>query len=82
MLTLRICIFENSLDPDKLASDEKPADQDPHCNPLCLLHAQVNNWNQMLMRSVVQKINIVRVKDVFYFSGEMDLWLTYMKQHR
>ena len=28
--------FENSVDPDQLAS-EKPADQDPHCFPLCLL---------------------------------------------
>ena len=27
--------FENSVDPDQLAS-EKPADQDPHCFPLCL----------------------------------------------
>ena len=28
--------FENSVDPDQLAS-MKPADQDPHCLPVCLI---------------------------------------------
>ena len=32
---LNISCFENSVDPDQLAS-QKPADQDPHCFPLCL----------------------------------------------
>ena len=32
---LDLSIFENSVEPDQLAS-EKPADQDPHCLPLCL----------------------------------------------
>ena len=34
-----ISCFENSEDPDQLAS-EKPADQDPHCFPLWF----VKNW--------------------------------------
>ena len=38
-----------------LAADEKPADQDQNCYPLCLLHVPANNWIQMLRRSVVQK---------------------------
>ena len=28
--------FENSVDPDQLAS-QKPADQDPHCFSICML---------------------------------------------
>ena len=43
MLNLDISHFENSVDPDQLAS-EKPADQDPHCLPLCL-PIYSNNWN-------------------------------------
>ena len=35
MLNLDISNFENSVDPDQLAS-EKPADLDLHCFPLCL----------------------------------------------
>ena len=35
MLNPDICCFENSVDPDQLAS-QKPADQDQHCFPLCL----------------------------------------------
>ena len=39
MLNMDISSFENSVDPDQLAF-QKPADQDPHCFPLCmLLHA-------------------------------------------
>ena len=35
--------FENSVDPDQLAS-EKQADQDPHCFPFCL-SINANNCN-------------------------------------
>ena len=35
MLNPDITWFENSVDPDQLASG-KPADQDPHCFPVCL----------------------------------------------
>ena len=35
--------FENSVDPDQLAS-KKPADQDQHCFQLCLyIHAKYRN---------------------------------------
>ena len=43
MLNLDIAHFENSVDPDQLAS-EKPADLNPHCLPLCL-PIYANNWN-------------------------------------
>ena len=43
MLNPYISRFENSADPDQLAS-EKPADQDAYCFPLCLLlHAYNRN---------------------------------------
>ena len=42
MINLDIPCFENSVDPDQLAS-QKPADQDSHCFPLYLIHA--NNRN-------------------------------------
>ena len=35
MLNSDTFVFENTVDPDQLAS-EKPANQDPHCFPLCL----------------------------------------------
>ena len=35
MLNLDVPCFENSVDPDQLAS-EKPADHTPHCFPICL----------------------------------------------
>ena len=42
MLNPDLFCFENIVDPNQLAS-LKPADQDPHCFPLCLsIHA--NNW--------------------------------------
>ena len=37
--------FDNSVDPDQLAS-QKPADHDPHCFPLCLL-MHPNNLNAL-----------------------------------
>ena len=36
--------FENSVDPDQLAS-EKPADQDPHCFPLYMLTTGILQGN-------------------------------------
>ena len=39
MLIPDISCFENSVDPNQLVS-QKPADQGPHCFPLCLkIHA-------------------------------------------
>ena len=35
MKNLNISCFENTVDPDQLAS-KKPANQDPHCFPLSL----------------------------------------------
>ena len=37
MLNLNMPCYENSVDPDQLAS-EKPACQDPHCFQLCNSH--------------------------------------------
>ena len=42
--TQGISYFENSVDPDQLAS-EKPADQVPHYFLLCLELYIANNWN-------------------------------------
>ena len=44
MINPVIFCFENSQDPDQLAS-QKPADQDPHCFPDCL-NLIANNLNQ------------------------------------
>ena len=35
MLNIDTFFFENSVDPNQLVS-QKPADQNPHCFPLCL----------------------------------------------
>ena len=45
--------FENSEDPDQLAS-EKPADLDPHCFPICLLILQLANKTEILPVSWIQ----------------------------
>ena len=43
MLNCDALCYENSVDPDQLAS-EKPADQDPHWSQLCLdIHG--DRWN-------------------------------------
>ena len=44
MLNPDIFNFESSVDQDQLAS-KKPADQDPHCFPLCLLIHLDYNWS-------------------------------------
>ena len=43
MLKADISRFENSIDPDQLAS-QKPADQDPHCFLLFIVNTCFN-WN-------------------------------------
>ena len=47
-LVLRICpAFANSVDPDQLASEEKPTDLDLHCLALSM-RIRINNLDQLI----------------------------------
>ena len=55
--------FENSADPDQLASKKKPTDQEPHCFPLypCIYLGRTSGL-QGAVYDVRQRFNILLVK--------------------
>ena len=59
MLNTDISYHGNSVDPDQLASSEKPADQDPHCFTLFLYkHANLCKPAMLLDRHWGRMLNI------------------------
>ena len=62
MPTIEISCFENSADPDQLAS-KKPTDQEPHCFPLypCIYLGRTSGLPGAVYE-VRQRFNILLVK--------------------